>query len=652
MADSLKPLVAQWLAKIQLAWECKKKEFQDSADECMRMLDGPYDWLYKPRNNSSQSFDVDDMEMKAPSVRITINKTAELVQLFGPAIYHRNPIRRVNPREIVQPPQSMFGDVQNDPMAAQAAQMYMNQFSQMTEQDVTRAQLMEKYLNYTPTALNLKTHSRWAMTEALIKGAGLLWTELHSPAGSTQKWVGSFFDTVDNLQMDPDAEVMTDVKWVARRCCHPVWEVEQKYGLPPGSLKATTGMESYTATASVNASPDEEYRRKQGRTADLLVYYKIYSKMGMGGRLHGIPESQKQLFDMVGNYVYLVVADGVPYPLNLPPPLCDAFNADDPMMLQQLLPTIQQRLQWETPFWADNAWPFTMLAFHFKPRQLWPLSHLKPGMGELLFLNWAWSFLAAKVRIASRDFLAIAQSAGEEIKNKIKHGADYTVIEIQNIQGSIDKVVQFLQHPGFNPEIYKVIAAVTEQFDRRVGLTELMYGMSARQMRSAQEAQIKSDAINVRPDDMANSAEDAMTESARREAFAARWHLTGADVAAPLGPVGAQMWDALMVNSDPSSILYSLEYRIEANSARKPNKAQEAENMQQAVQNLFQPLFGYAQTTGDVNPINALITDWAKSIDLHAESYLLQPPPPPPPPMPPEGEAPPPEGPPPEAAPM
>lgn len=648
MADALKPLVAQWLDKIRLACDVKKKQFQDSADECMRLLDGPYDWLYRPRDRNGAAFDIDDLELKAPSVRLTINKVAELVQLFGPAIYHRNPTRRVNPREIIMPPDDMFGDVQSNPMAAQMAQMYMMQLQSMQKQDVTRSALLEKYLNYTPTALDLKTHSRWAMTEALIKGAAVLYTRPHVPAGSPQRWVGSFFDSIDNLQLDPDAEYRPDVKWSARRCCHPVWEVEQKFRLKPGTLRATTGMESYTAQASVNTSPDEDYRRKLGKTADLLVYWEIYSKMGMGGRLHGIPDQMKQGYDQVGNYVYLAIADGCPYPLNLPPPLCDAFASENQMLLQQALPVIQQQVQWETPYWADNDWPWTMFAFHYKPRQLWPLSHMKPGIGELMFLNWAWSFLAAKVRIASRDFLAIAKSAGEEIKDRLKHGSDYTVIEVDQIHGSIDKVVQFLQHPGFNPEIYKVIEAVTQQFDRRVGLTELMYGMSARQMRSAQEAQIKSDAINVRPDDMANSAEDAMTEVARKEAFCARWHLTGQDVAAPLGPAGAQLWDQLLVPSDPAAILHQLEYRIEANSARKPNKAQQTENMKDAMQNLFQPLFSYAQSTGDVGPINRLISDWAESVDLHAEGYTLQPPPPPPPPAPgPEGQG----GPPPQAPP-
>jgi hypothetical protein len=636
MADALRPVVGQWLKLLQLAYEHKKAEFDDDAQECMRFFDGPYDWLYKPRGPNSGGFDVDEMEMRAPSVRITINKTAELVQLFGPALYHRNPVRKVNPRQVVQPPMSMYPNVQADPVARQRLQQDMMLVQQGAEIDKARAELLEKYLNYTPTPLDLKNNSRWTITEALIKGMGVLWTQRHRPPGATQTWVGSFHDSVDNLLMDPDAAKISDVKWIARRRCRPAWEVAREFNIPVEKLRASPGLESSTQQAAVATDPEQEYKRKQGRTADLIVYWEVYSKMGMGGRLVSIPEQWRKKFDMLGDYVYLVVAESCPnYPLNIPPPLCDLFDEGQEQLLRQALPLVQQQTGWETPYWADNAWPVSFFSFHWRPGKLWPMSHLKPGLGELKFLNWAYSFLAAKVRVSARDFVAIAKSAGEELKEIIKHGSDFTVITLEQALGPINQVVQFLQHPGFNPELYNVIERVTHAFEQRVGLTELMYGMSARQMRSAQEAQIKSDAINVRPDDMANCVEDAMTDVARKEAFAARWHLTGDDVVRVLGPLGAQMWEQLLVPSDPAGVLYQLEYRIEANSARKPNRAQEAENMQQAIQQLFQPLMQYAQMTGDVNPINSLVEDWAKSIDLDASKYMLQPPPPPPPPPPP-----------------
>ncbi len=632
MSDAMRPVVGQWVQKLRLAWESKKREFQDDADECARYFDGPYNWRFAPwKGGRGGSFACgsgpEEQDLPGPSTQMTINKTAELVQLFGPALYHRNPVRKATPRHVVGPPPELYGDP-NDPQAQAAFSQDQRASTAMRAEDAVRGDLYERYLNFTPTALDLKTESRWAITEALIKGMGCLWTRTHEPPGGAMSWAGTFYDSVDNLQMDPDASNIRDIKWMARRRVRPVWEVERERGLPAGSLKAHAGMESYSAQASVNNDPEGDYRRKQGRTADLIVYHEIYSKMGLGGRLAGHAPDQAEALDQAGDYCYLEVCENCPYPLNLPPPHGDALT--DPEADPASAERARSMLAWPTPFWAGGQWPMTPIAFHWKPGKLWPMSHMKPGLGELAFLNWAWSFLASKVRRSSRDFIAIAKSAAVDLKDRIKHGPDYTIIEVEQIMGSIDSVVKFLQHPNFNSEIYQVIQGVTDNFEKRVGLTELVYGMSGRQLRSAQEAQLKSDAVNVRPDDMANTVEDAMTDLARKEAFCARWHLRDADVRPVLGPIGAGLWEQLIVPSDPSFVLYSLDVRIEANSARKPNKAREEENMRDAVQNLFQPLYAYAQQTGDVGPVNALIEDWAKSKDLDAGKYRLQAPPPPP----------------------
>jgi hypothetical protein len=105
--------------------------------------------------------------------------------------------------------------------------------------------------------------------------------------------------------------------------------------------------------------------------------------------------------------------------------------------------------------------------------------------------------------------------------------------------------------------------------------------------------------------------------------------------------------------TDPEEIIHQLEYRIEAGSARKPNKERDAANMQQAMQTPVRPLWQYATLTGDVGPVNKPVGDWAKSIDLDPTGYALKPPPPPQPVGPPQGpppQGPPPQGPPPQGA--
>ncbi len=649
MDYSLRALTTTWMAKIQKAWEQKAKDFGDDAEEAMRFFNGPYDWLYSGAGRKGFALG-DEEEMPAPSFRMTCNKVAEMVQLFGPALYHQNPVRTVSPRQMPEIPADLLAEsmgLGQDPMAIQMIMQAQIQEGQSAAQDRVRALLIDHYLNYTPHALNLKEEARWAIDEAIIKGMGTLWVELYTPPGSGKPMVGSFYDSVDNLLIDPDSETIRDAKWIARRCVHPYWEVERLYNLPPDSLRQHAHLEGQNQQAAIHAlGAAGDWRRKQGTSNDLIVYWKVYSKMGLGGRLQGIDPNLRPKLEPYGDYCFLVVCENCPYPLNLPPPL-DARalgeeQADDGMggMLAAPMatgpdPEVMARVQWPTPYWADGSWPFQPIYFHSVPRKAWPMSHLKPGMGELKFLNWAYSFLAGRVRIACRDFVAIMKSAGEELKDRIKHGPDYTVLEIEQLHGSIDNVVKFLQHPQFNPEIYKVIEGVTASFERRTGLTELMYGLSSRQLRSAQEAQVKADNASIRPEDMAQKVEDAMSDLARKEALALRWNLTGEDVKPVMGQMGANLWEQLVVPTDPGLVVFQLEYRVEAGSSRKPNKALERDNMQSAMQNIFPTLVTYAQSTGIVDPVNNLMAAWARSIDLEAAGFML---PAMPPPLPPAGE--------------
>lgn len=624
----LRPLCAKWHSLIRKAKELKDEQFGDDAVEAMQFFNGPYDFLYRReyysespgfRFNPSQS----DVDIPGPSFEMTVNVVSEMVQIFGPVLYHKNPHRQVNPREVPLPDVPILADPMNpmDPMLLQE-QMLVQQGQRQRQTDEQRAKILEWYLNYTPTELDLKRESRRAIDEAIIKGCGVLWTELYQPKGTNIRLVGSFYDTIDNLIVDPDGESMEDAKWAARRRVAPCWEVERLFGLPEGTLKAYTRFESYTQQAEVETRPDADYDRKRGQSNDLLVYWEVYSKMGVGGRIPGMGAGVKQVLDRFGDFAYLVIADGVPFPLNLPPAVISTPGLEEEIL---------ERLEWPIPFWLDDEWPFTPIKFHEVPRNAWPMSHLKPGLGQVKFLNWAFSFLASKVRTTSRDFIAIRSIVSGEMKDRILHGKDLTLLEIEEAHpGSINEVVQFLQHPEINGDMFRVLELIRQSFERATGLTELIYGFSSKQMRSAEEAELKGEALQVRPEDMANKVEDAMSTVARKEAIAARWHLTADDVRPIMGDAGAMYWQRLVLTSDIYSLVRQMEYRIEAGSIRKPNQARDASNMRDAMQTLFMPLFSYAQETGDVRPLNALMTDWARSIGMDPNRYLLMAPPPPP----------------------
>jgi hypothetical protein len=273
----LRAICTQWMAKIEMAGELKEKQFARDARDCMKFFNGPYDFMYSGSYMGSSlgmSMDAGEAaamsDMAAPTFKMSLNKVAEGVQLFGPVLYHRNPERKVAPRKLPELPFGMMSALQIDPNSQQAVgqqEMMMQQQQQQAQQmDNARAGLLEWYLNYTPQELNLKDESRMAIDEAMIKGAGIMWTEAYTPKGSPIKLIGSFYDTYDNFFIDPDAERLEDAKWVARKCTHPVWQVEQEYGLAPGTLKAQT--ESSGQQASVNATADGDYNRRRGLTND------------------------------------------------------------------------------------------------------------------------------------------------------------------------------------------------------------------------------------------------------------------------------------------------------------------------------------------------------------------------------------------------
>ncbi len=622
--NPLLPVVAAWMERIQAALRFKQKRFGIEAEHGLRFFAGPYDFFFDGLRNNDY-FRVPKERLRQGQITVTINKVSEMVQIFGPSLYHANPVRQVTPRDLPAVPPQVFASVMADPNAAALLQQAYMQESQTRVEDEVRALLCGALVNWTPHALNLKTEMRRGIDEALITGLGVLWTETYTPPGSPFKMVGSFHDSYQNLVLDPDATTIDNGSWVARRCVHPVWEVEREYGLPPGYLKPM--LESTNQFATVTASEVGPYPRTADcDKKDLVVYWKVYSKMGLGGRMEriaGTDPALRQVLDHFGDHCYLVLCQNVPHPLNLPPWVTEAPDG---------LVRAQAAAQWPTPYWADGGWPFTPIYFHEVPGDPYPQSHLSPALGELMFLNWAFSKMVSKIKTTSRDLIACLESVEDDLREAIESGEDLEIVKIQAMGSQdLNKLIQFIQHPEWNQDFWTVIQAVMEMFEQRTGLNELLYGQSSRQFRSAEEARVKSEGVNVRPDDMANKVEDAASDMARKEVFASRWHLTPEDVRPILGDVGMLAWAQFVYVSDPRAVIYNLQTRVEAGSARKPNKDKTADDMQQLLPVLFQPLYSYASATGNVTPVNALIEDLCKSLDVkNYQRYMLAAPPPPP----------------------
>lgn len=658
--NPLRPIVTRWLECLKQA-EKHKRPFQLDADEAMGFYASDPDVMWKEvLARGERGY---NKGMDPPAFRMSVNRVWEAVRLFTAVIHHRNPTRTVNPKEypIVgpailgiqpQPPVPQMGpdgqpvigpDGQPVMMPDPGMMMYQQALQQqqmLWERRKVIAQLLESYLNYTPNELNLKQHSRKVVEEAFIKGAGVWWHELLQPPGSQTKMAGSFYDTVNNLVWDPDADEFEDIRWAARKRTQPIDEVAAKFGLNREDLRGH--IESYASRAD-QSDRGYETKRKSGKTNDLICYWEIYSKTGFGDRLKNADKELQGKFDSLGPNCYIVVAEGVDFPLNLPPALLQ-----EPVDETGIPQNFFMAAQWPIPFWAEpNGWPFTLLAWHGKPGYSWPISLIRPGIGELRFINWAMSFLAQRIATSSQTMIGVAKAADPDLKSKILEKAEngFKIVEISEAIGrNVNEVISVFQTPGVTTDMYQIISEVTALFDRRVGLTELIYGMTRASFRSAAEATVKSEQISVRPDDYASILEDALSEVARKEALLARWLIYPQDVAPILGPMAAQAWGMHVQGEGPDEIVREYSYRVEAGSARKPNIATKTENLNNFLQ-IIMPVAQGLMQAGRPELFNSLMDAWGKVNQMDVSGYQIPPPPPPPPPDPNQPpQQPPPEG--------
>lgn len=653
--NPLAPVCRAWWKLARRAEEWKRAEFQDDADDVMMFFNGTKDDFWQSDwAKGKRGYAAKGAEVPQPDFQMVLMKPAEAVQIINPTLYTNNPTIEVTPikfpeiypaglgidERMLQPQMGPDGQPVANPLAERYAALQMHQ-KQMETIRHCKATVHRELLNYEQRELDKQGEMRCVIDEALLMGMGVGWTELYEPEGTRQRLVGTFYDTVRNLLLDPDAEQWSDLQWIARKRCLPHWEAEDKFDLPRNSLRKYCRRES-VAQQEIAEANDESTDRKNGKTNDLITFYEIYSKMGVGDRLKGAGESlrdellasgtEKFPWDKVfGQFCYIAIAANCPWPLNLHPSKWD-------------LPPEQLRVnaEWPIPFWMDNEWPVTPVAFHPVPGHVWPMSHFKPGLGELKWLTWAMSFLANKVRTSCGTIIGVHSTAADEIVPALESNSDNRIVKItQAMEGKkLTDFVDFLQQPPFHGDIYTVIQAVMNEFDKRIGLSEILYGMGGQtQDRSATETNIKYQNASARINDMARAVESALSKMCRKEALANRWYLDKPEyVQDILGPSGTQVWVTHIIQEPIDRTVREFDFKIVAGSTRKQDKQTKLETLIEFSRN-WGPMLQAAMQMGMLDPVNNLMLDSARLMDLDdPERYLFVPPPPQPPPPDPKAE--------------
>lgn len=599
--EFFRPLVTGWLAKIESALTCQaRKRWKDVSDECLMFYSksaaGMWDPLYVRKFWRG---------IKAPRFRININKAFEFIAVYAPNLLWDIPHRTVTPKKLLELPPELFPD-------EQVQQAVMQQLQGDSVKDKVVAHLLENVLNYLPREMpgnGMEWHNERAVLDAMLKGAGCLWSRPYSFPTSDRTLVGSFYEPPDDLIFDPDFKTSHECKWIALRHTQAHWQVERRFGLPPGSLKNRATLESSWHYSELVSQADQGMGdRKGGKTNDLVVWYEIWSKLGCGARMTGMASELKgPLEELIGDYAYLAICPDCPYPLN-----CSSEKVRSGATPEE----IRRHFEWPVPLWTDDRWPVERLIFYEDPESPYGLPPLAPALGELKAINAIVSWLVNRTWQTSRQMYAVLGSYHDDMKKILDDGEDLCVVPIPAGQDDIRKIIQVLETKEVNKDAWSVLELLSNAFDKRMGMTPFVYGQNedGTQDRTAETTAARKAAVSARPEYMAKKVVSWQSRVASAEATLLWLFVKGNDVAPRLGQVGAGLWGQYIENADAELVMRQMSYEVAAASIRRPNRERDIANLQEVLARWLPVMQDYGSVSGDYTPVNGTMKKWA---DLH-----------------------------------
>lgn len=610
--EFLRPLCTAWLAKLETARQSRSR-WDEIAKECMMFYSQSAAAMWSPQY--AKKF---WKGTKLPRFRVTINKAFEMVAIYGPNLMWEYPHRTVEPKKQFEIPPE-FLQVMPEGQQQIVQQLQMQQMVSSATDKAT-AKMLDLWLNYTPREQpdgGLAGHSKRAILDSLIKGRGVLAARPYRMPGSEQTLTGLFHVKPEDVLIDSDFDCVGDAKWIAIRHTESSRDVEERFSLPRRSLSNRSTLESSWRHSELSTDGISDSNRVQGKTGDLVVWWEIFSKGGVGCS-HTAMETpiRDHLDTVVGKYAYIAICENVPYPLNLPTEKIRAGATDS---------NVKEAMTWPIPFWKDDEWPVQFLDYYDDPTSAWPIAPLAPGLGELKLLNFLVSWMANRVWSSSRDFWAVAGQHVEHYRQYLEDGDDLAVIPTPLGTEDVHKAVQMLTQPETRGDLSRLIEFVSGMFDKRVGLTPMLYGMNqdGTQNRTAEETVAKSRAVQARPEFMQKQVVDWQSRAARAEAFVAGTFVTARDVAPVLGPAGSMMWQMLIEPKTVEGLAREFDYTVAATSIRRPDRDRDLANYQQVMQYFLAVVQAYGQQSGNYGPFNFLMQKWGDFHDADLSGAMI-----------------------------
>lgn len=659
-----------WLKAINAGVRAKELHYLPEANMCEEYYGSDQKNIYTqsftdslglfPQSESLKDTQgIDGNSPRAPRFRVRDNAAAKAVQIFVPMFLQGEMATTVKPNKPFFPPPQTFG-VQGDPnqpqpvpppnSPPQAMQQYVQQemarqqyfmAAQQSQAEMVdreyRASILEAYINYVVKESDLKKEARPALRDTIVRGLGALITEQTTMPDNTGSLIVNTYLDDDRIIIDPDAKRLSECKWVAVLCEHPIWEAAamyKQYGVTEQDLKPS-GLSKVGDATTSHQMPFDSTRR------NLFRYWKIFSRCGIGARL--LPQQERnplmqQIDQTIGDFCYIVVGEGCDFPLNLTPAVED-------MCLQAgTIAPLQVVTSWPVPFYydKDDPWPFTSCWFHERKGQPWPKAHLSFALGYLNFMAWILGFVAEKAYRDSRGVWVIDSSVTEVLTNWLENGQDEEILKItkgMDGKGKISDMVEFLKGPEFDGTLITLYQFMKAEYQDMTGITDLLQGQMDRQMRSAEEANVLQSASQLRPQDMANEVKAWLARVLRKTAIAARYLQSGKDLVSVLGQYGAMAWDNGIRTRNMADLFRESTFNVETGKGRPQDINTDLENINQAMQFMLPAMDRAYQMSGDPSGFNGLVELWGEARQMDTAKMMLKPFAPPPLPGTPEHEA-------------
>lgn len=607
--EFFRPLVTGWLSKIESALTAPaRKKWKEVSDECLmfysRSAAAMWDPLYAKKFWRG---------MKAPRTRVSINKAFEFVAVYGPNLLWDIPHRTATPKKMLDLPEGAF--------PPEVFQAVMQGVAQENAQDRLVSSLMQTWLNYTPREMpgnGLEGHNELAVLDAMLKGSGHLWPAPYKMPGAERWLTGCFRKPPEDLIIDPDFKTIGEAKWIALRHTETHWAVEKRFNLPPRSLKNKATLESSWHYSELSSRDDQGTGdRKSGKTNDLIVWYEVWSKLGTGARMTGMPDTIKNhLEEVVGDFAYLAICPDCPYPLN-----CPADKIRNGASSEE----VRKHFEWPVPLWTDDRWPVERLIFYEDPDSPYGIPPLSPALGELKSMNAIVSWLVSRTWQSSRQMWAVLGQYRDEMKKILDDGEDMDVFGIPSGADDIRKVVQLLEGKEVNADPWKILELLSDMFDKRMGMTPFVYGQNedGTQDRTASTTEARKSAVSARPEYMQKKVVGWQSRVASVEAIITYLFVKANDVIPLMGQTGAMLWQQHIENGDPELIMRQTRFEVAAASIRRPNRERDIANLNELMGRWLPEASKFAELNQNWEPINGATQKFGELHDMDVDGLMF-----------------------------